>query len=112
MKKSGEEKSAGEKVTLRNLTAPIKIGSFELKNRMVLAPINETTSGATGGYGQCIAYYGGAPKAAAGDHGCHHGDKIGSSSSGDAILLLPSGYQQALSLPQIGFIISEAWPPR
>ena len=37
-----KKKKTGKKVTLKNLTAPIKLGQFELKNRMVLAPMNET----------------------------------------------------------------------
>ena len=80
MKKGGEEKSAGEKVTLKNLTAPIKIGPFELKNRMVLAPMNETTSGVNGeATEQCIAYYRGSGQRRCryGNHRSHHGDKIG-----------------------------------
>ena len=51
--------ASGEKVKLKNLTGPIKVGRFELKNRMVLAPMNETTSGANGeATDQCQAYYG------------------------------------------------------
>jgi 2,4-dienoyl-CoA reductase-like NADH-dependent reductase (Old Yellow Enzyme family) len=58
MKKGGVEKSEGEKVMLENLTAPLKIGPFELKNRMVLAPMNETMSGQNGeATEQAIAYY-------------------------------------------------------
>ena len=59
------EKVAGN-VVLKNLTAPLKIGPFELKNRMILAPINETTSGHNGeATEQCIAYYGARAKGGA-----------------------------------------------
>jgi 2,4-dienoyl-CoA reductase-like NADH-dependent reductase (Old Yellow Enzyme family) len=58
--------ASGEKVKLKNLTAPIKVGRFELKNRMVLAPMNETTSGANGeATDQCQAYYGARAKGGA-----------------------------------------------
>jgi 2,4-dienoyl-CoA reductase-like NADH-dependent reductase (Old Yellow Enzyme family) len=60
------EKQGMEKVTLKNLTAPITIGPFELKNRMVLAPMNETTSGVNGeATEECIAYYGTRAKSGA-----------------------------------------------
>ena len=45
MKKAEKQRRKGG---LKNLTAPIKIGPFELKNRMVLAPMNETMSGING----------------------------------------------------------------
>lgn len=60
------EKKAGEKITLKHITSPIKIGRFELKNRMVLAPINENTSGLDGvATEQCQAYYGARAKGGA-----------------------------------------------
>lgn len=52
-----EEK--GKKTVLKSITSPIKIGPFELKNRMALAPMNETMAGLNG---ECtmqeVAYYG------------------------------------------------------
>ncbi|MFH0725495.1 MAG: NADH:flavin oxidoreductase [Pseudomonadota bacterium] len=43
---------------LKHLTAPIKIGPFELKNRMVMSPMNETMSDAVGqATPQCISYF-------------------------------------------------------
>jgi 2,4-dienoyl-CoA reductase-like NADH-dependent reductase (Old Yellow Enzyme family) len=52
------KKSEGEKSTLKNLTAPLKIGPFALKKRMVLVPMNETMSGSNGeATEQAIAYY-------------------------------------------------------
>lgn len=54
-----DEKPRGSKATLKHLTAPLKIGPFELKNRIALAPMNDTMSGVNG---ECtmqqIAYYG------------------------------------------------------
>ena len=56
-----------EKTTLKNLTAPIKVGPFELKNRMVLSPMNETMSGMNGeSTDQCNAYFGARAKGGAG----------------------------------------------
>ncbi len=58
--------ASGEKEMLKNITEPIKVGPFELKNRMVLAPMNETTSGVNGeATEQCIAYYGARAKGGA-----------------------------------------------
>jgi 2,4-dienoyl-CoA reductase-like NADH-dependent reductase (Old Yellow Enzyme family) len=55
-KQKGDVK--GKKVTLKNLTAPIKIGPFELKNRMALAPMNETMADAHGqATPQLLSYY-------------------------------------------------------
>jgi 2,4-dienoyl-CoA reductase-like NADH-dependent reductase (Old Yellow Enzyme family) len=102
MKKSGEEKSAGEKVTLKNLTAPIKIGSFELKNRMVLAPMNETTSGVNGeATEQCIAYFGARAKGGAAMviTGAIMGTRLASEFVwGRNLYCFHQGHQQALSL--------------
>ena len=43
---------------LKNLTAPIEIGGFELKNRMVLAPMNETMADSHGQTTpQMLGYY-------------------------------------------------------
>ena len=56
----------GEKVELKNLTAPIKVGPFTLKNRMVLSPMNETMSGMNGeSTDQCNAYFGARAKGGA-----------------------------------------------
>lgn len=66
MKKNGSGQAAGGNVTLKNLTAPLKIGPFELKNRMVLAPMNDVMSGHNGeATEQCIAYYGARAKGGA-----------------------------------------------
>lgn len=43
---NAKKRAGGEK--LKNITRPIKIGDLELKNRMVLAPMNETLSGHNG----------------------------------------------------------------
>lgn len=60
-----DKKSAGN-VALKNLTAPIKVGRFELKNRMVLSPMNENTSGTNGeATDQCQAYFGARAKGGA-----------------------------------------------
>jgi 2,4-dienoyl-CoA reductase-like NADH-dependent reductase (Old Yellow Enzyme family) len=54
------------KATLKNLSAPIRIGPFELKNRMVLAPMNETMSGHDGqATEQMTAYFGARAKGGA-----------------------------------------------
>jgi 2,4-dienoyl-CoA reductase-like NADH-dependent reductase (Old Yellow Enzyme family) len=59
-------KSKTKKEILKNLTSPIKIGPFELKNRMVLSPMNETMSGHNGEMTeQCIAYFGARAKGGA-----------------------------------------------
>lgn len=53
-----KEKKESGRVTLKNLTAPFKIGPFELKNRISLAPMNETMAGHDGQVtDQEIAYY-------------------------------------------------------
>jgi 2,4-dienoyl-CoA reductase-like NADH-dependent reductase (Old Yellow Enzyme family) len=53
-----EEQTKEKKANLKNLTAPLKIGPFELKNRIALAPINETMASA---HGECtyqeVCYY-------------------------------------------------------
>jgi 2,4-dienoyl-CoA reductase-like NADH-dependent reductase (Old Yellow Enzyme family) len=60
------EKTAAANVKLKNITSPLKIGPFELKNRMILAPMNETTSGQNGEVTeQCIAYFGARAKGGA-----------------------------------------------
>jgi 2,4-dienoyl-CoA reductase-like NADH-dependent reductase (Old Yellow Enzyme family) len=41
-------KPKDKKAILKNLTSPIKIGPVELKNRIALAPANETMAGANG----------------------------------------------------------------
>ena len=65
-KKSEKGKNVGD-VKLKNITSPIKLGNIEMKNRMVLAPMNETTSGVNGeATDQCIAYYGARAKGGAG----------------------------------------------
>jgi len=47
-----------EKQQLKTLTSPIQVGSVELKNRMWLAPMNETLSGVNGEMTeQCISYF-------------------------------------------------------
>ena len=62
--KKGEQ--AAGNIILKNLTAPIKIGPFELKNRMVLSPMNEVMSGHNGECTeQCIAYFGARAKGGA-----------------------------------------------
>ena len=102
MKKGEGEKSAGEKVTLKNLTAPLKIGRFELKNRMVLAPMNETTSGINGeATEQCIAYYGARAKGGAAMviTGAIMGTKLASEFIwGRNLHCFHPGHQQGLSL--------------
>ena len=50
----------------QHLLSPIKIGEVELKNRMVMAPMNETLSGLNGeATEQCIAYFGARAKGGA-----------------------------------------------
>jgi 2,4-dienoyl-CoA reductase-like NADH-dependent reductase (Old Yellow Enzyme family) len=102
MKKGEGEKSTVEKVALKNLTAPLKIGPFELKNRMVLAPINETTSGANGeATEQCIAYYGARAKGGAAMviTGAIMGTRMASEFVwGRNLYCFHQGHQQALSL--------------
>ncbi|MBI5601954.1 MAG: NADH:flavin oxidoreductase [Deltaproteobacteria bacterium] len=53
------EEKESKKEVLKNLTAPLKIGPFELRNRIALAPMNETMAGANG---ECtyqeVCYYG------------------------------------------------------
>ncbi len=47
-----------EKQQLKTLTSPIKVGDLELKNRMWLAPMNETLSGVDGEMTeQCLCYF-------------------------------------------------------
>ena len=47
-----------EKKQLKTLTSPIKVGYLELKNRMWLAPMNDTLSGHNGEMTeQCLSYY-------------------------------------------------------
>jgi 2-enoate reductase len=47
-----------EKRQLKNITSPINVGGLELKNRMWLAPMNETLSGVSGEMTeQCISYF-------------------------------------------------------
>ncbi len=47
-----------EKQHLKTITSPIKVGELELKNRMWLAPMNETLSGHNGEMTeQCISYF-------------------------------------------------------
>ena len=54
-----------EKTVLKNLTASIKVGPFEVKNRMALAPMNETMANDIGQVTeQFISYY--AARAAGG----------------------------------------------
>lgn len=103
MKKNhGGEKSAGGKVALKNLTAPLKIGPFDLKNRMVLAPMNETTSGVNGeATEQCIAYYGARAKGGAAMviTGAIMGTRLASEYVwGRNLFCFHQGHQQALSL--------------
>lgn len=43
-----QKKKTQPKNTFKNLLSPIKIGPVELKNRIVLAPMNETMSGVNG----------------------------------------------------------------
>lgn len=53
-----KEKKEGKRGKLKNLTTPIKIGPFEMKNRMSLAPMNETMAGHDGQVtDQEVAYY-------------------------------------------------------
>lgn len=58
MNNRNEEDRRGKEI-LKNLTAPLKIGPFELKNRIALAPMNETMAGVNG---ECtmqeVCYYG------------------------------------------------------
>jgi 2,4-dienoyl-CoA reductase-like NADH-dependent reductase (Old Yellow Enzyme family) len=47
-----------EKQKLQTITSPIKVGSIELKNRMWMAPMNETLSGVNGEMTeQCLSYF-------------------------------------------------------
>jgi 2,4-dienoyl-CoA reductase-like NADH-dependent reductase (Old Yellow Enzyme family) len=96
------EKKAGEKITLKHITSPIKIGQFELKNRMVLAPMNENTSGHNGeATEQCIAYYGARAKGGAAMviSGAIMGTKYASEFVwGRNLYCFHQGHQQALSL--------------
>jgi 2,4-dienoyl-CoA reductase-like NADH-dependent reductase (Old Yellow Enzyme family) len=47
-----------EKKQLKTLTSPIRIGDLELKNRMWLAPMNDTLSGHNGEMTeQCLSYF-------------------------------------------------------
>jgi 2,4-dienoyl-CoA reductase-like NADH-dependent reductase (Old Yellow Enzyme family) len=95
-----EEK--GNEVRLENLTAPIKVGQFELKNRMVLAPMNETTSGVNGeATEQCIAYYGARAKGGAAMviTGAIMGTQLASEFVwGRNLYCFHQGHQQGLSL--------------
>ena len=97
-----KSKASGEKKVLKNLTAPIKIGPFELKNRMVLAPMNETTSGHNGETTeQLIAYYGARAKGGAAMviTGATMGTKLASEFVwGRNLHCFHQGHQQGLSL--------------
>ncbi len=92
----------GKKVTLKHLTMPIKIGPFELKNRMVLSPMNETTSGVNGeATEQCIAYYGARARGGAAMviTGAVMGTKLASEFVwGRNLYCFHQGHQQGLSL--------------
>lgn len=91
-----------KKITLKHLTKPIKIGPFELKNRMVLSPMNETTSGVNGeATEQCIAYYGARAKGGAAMviTGAVMGTKLASEFVwGRNLYCFHQGHQQGLSL--------------
>ena len=54
-----KDQQSNSKATLKNLSSPLKIGPFELRNRIALAPMNETMAGANG---ECtyqqVCYYG------------------------------------------------------
>ena len=47
-----------KKQQLKTITSPIKVGGLELKNRMWMAPMNETLSGHNGEMTeQCLSYF-------------------------------------------------------
>jgi 2,4-dienoyl-CoA reductase-like NADH-dependent reductase (Old Yellow Enzyme family) len=91
-----------EKTTLKNLTAPVKVGPFELKNRMVLSPMNETMSGMNGeSTDQCNAYFGARAKGGAGMviTGAIMATKLASEFVwGRNLYCFHSGHQQGLSM--------------
>ncbi|MBI5584807.1 MAG: NADH:flavin oxidoreductase [Deltaproteobacteria bacterium] len=94
--------AGGGKGALKHLTKPIRIGPFELKNRMVLSPMNETTSGVNGeATEQCIAYYGARAKGGAAMviTGAVMGTKLASEFVwGRNLHCFHQGHQQGLSL--------------
>ncbi len=71
----------GKKQTFRHLLGPIKIGPIDLKNRISLAPMNETMSGHNGeATEQMIAYFAARAKGGAGlvSTGAIFGTRLGS----------------------------------
>ena len=104
---------SGRKSNVGEWDGAIKIGPFELKNRMVLAPMNETTSGVNGeATEQCIAYWGpGEGRRRNGDHRSHHGDENGLRVRlGRNLYCFHQGHQQALSLLTDRIHYFGAWP--
>jgi 2,4-dienoyl-CoA reductase (NADPH2) len=58
LKENVMAKKKMEKQQLKTITSPIKVGGLELKNRMWLAPMNETLSGVNGEMTeQCLSYF-------------------------------------------------------
>jgi hypothetical protein len=96
------KRSQRGKGAVKESSSAEKIGSFELKNRMVLAPMNETTSGVNGeATEQCIAYYGARAKGGAAMviTGAVMGTRLASEFVwGRNLYCFHQGHQQALSL--------------
>jgi 2,4-dienoyl-CoA reductase-like NADH-dependent reductase (Old Yellow Enzyme family) len=95
-------KQATKNANLKHLLSPIKIGPVELKNRMVLAPMNETFSGHDGqATEQMVSYFGARAKGGAAwvSTGAIMGTRLSSKFVwGRNIYLFHEGHIQGLNL--------------